>query len=166
MLTTFYSCATVKLAGRQDKDLVLNSDNFMTLNGIYANNSNDTSKTFWSNFDSATIYKYNQYTVSITPNDLNTLKIKLNYEDSVVSVNMLGGHYKKGYFVVEREWTTDFIAGPLLWFLNNNLRYIGITKKNDLVILDSGGKLLVFLMMVPITSKKIQYESEFKRIKK
>ncbi len=139
----------------------------MLLNGMYSNNSMDTSgKNFWSNFENDTLLNYSDYKVTVTPSGLNTLKLKLYYEDSVVRILMLGGKYKNGYFITEREWITQPLAGPFMWFLNNNIRYIGLDKNNNLVVLNSGRKLLVMVMLLPIASTKVQYENKYKRIKK
>lgn len=163
-----YSCTTVKLPNRKGKDIVLSSDNFMQLNGIYTNNSSDSTgkrRNLWNNFETDSLNDYSGYKVSIFPNDLNSLKLKIFYEDSIVFVTMLGGHYKDGYFAIEREWTTEFIAGPAIWFLNNNIRYIGLDKNNNLVVLNSGNKLLILLMMFPVKLSKVQHENIYKRSK-
>ena len=169
LFTSLYSCSSVNHLKRADKDIPLNSDIFMLLSGSYSNNSSDSTghgHSFWKSFDTATCFNYTNYKITITVNDLNTLKLKLYYEDSVASVNMLHGHFINGYFVVDREWSTQVIGGPLLWYLTNNLRYIGINKNNNLVLLDGEKKVLVFLMLLPIQIKKMQYENEYKRIKR
>ncbi len=166
LLINISACTSVKLGSRAGKDIVLNSENYMQLNGIYSNNCTDTSqKNLWNSFESDSLGPYPDYKVVISPNDLNTLKVKILYEDSVVAVSVLAGHFKKGYFVVEREWTTVSILGPALWFLNNNLKYIGLDKSNNLVVLNAGRKVLVMLMLLPISIKKSQHENLYHRAK-
>ncbi len=76
------------------------------------------------------------------------------------------GKYRRGYFKMKRQYSTNFIAGPLLWILGDNFKYLGLTKDNKLIIIDSGnGGVMLFVIFPIFGSGSGQFENEYERIK-
>ncbi|WKZ76300.1 MAG: hypothetical protein QY303_05245 [Vicingaceae bacterium] len=85
--------------------------------------------------------------------------------ETVIDSLTIKGKYRKGYFKVRTEVKANFIAGPLLWVLAENTKYIGITNDNNLVILNSGGSGFLLLIAFPIFAASggqttIEYERQ------
>jgi hypothetical protein len=75
------------------------------------------------------------------------------------------GKYRRGYFKVKRQWDASFIAGPLLWVLGDNFKYVGLTEENKLVIINSGSGGVMLLVAFPIFGAGSgQFENEYERI--
>jgi len=156
------SCSTVNLTARKGKDFSLTSNEYLKLKGVYLNQSSDTSstnfkRTLFENFTLDTLgRKQTGFYSDIIPIDDKTLTVnlyrhdKLYIQDKLIKSLTLKGKFKDGYFKVKRKYPTKFIAGPLLWVLGEHLSYIGLTKENNLVILDSGGAGILLLVVVPI----------------
>lgn len=166
----FSACSSVKLTGRNEKDSVLNSNNYNQLKGRYSNISLDTiqyNHTLIGNFQFDTLFKQKEISfVTIEPIDDRTLNLKLFKSDSNICALTITGKYQNGYFKVKRQWNTSFIAGPLLWVLGENLKYIGLTKENNLVVANSGGSGVLLLTALPLfVAGGGHYENEYQRIK-
>lgn len=120
----------------------------------------------WPTFDENNIYSDSNYKVVIAPNELTSLKLKLYYKDSIVAVNIISGKYANGYFEIDREWSSHTMAGPLLYSITSKISCIGIDKNNNLVVLSAEKKVLMCLMMFPISLSKHQSENTYNRYKK
>lgn len=149
------SCTTVNLAARRGKDIQLNTTDYTKLKGTFSNLSIDTNRfnfkrTLFENFTLDTLgRRQQQFYVDIIPVDDKTLTVNL-YENGLLVKNLnIKGKFKDGYFKVKRQYTTKFIAGPLLWVLGEHRNYIGLTKDNNLVVLDSGGAGVLLLAVFP-----------------
>ena len=152
--TWFSSCSTVDFASRKNKDILLSSDHYLKLQGTFVNHSTDTSyrkSTLFNNFTAGT---HQGLCVEIIPKDERKLTVNLYNGKTPVQNELqksvtLKGKYKKGYFKVKRLYRTKFVAGPLLWILGEKKNCIGLTKENNLVVLDSGGTGVLFLLAFP-----------------
>ena len=169
-LTLFVcSCSTVRLKSREGLDIHLESNSFYKLRGNYKNSENDTlnfRKTLYSNFNYDSLYRQKDFVVNCTPIDKNTIKLKVLDKQTTVDSLIITGKYRRGYFKIKRQWSTSFIAGPLLWTLGDNLKYIGLTKENKLVIIDSGIGGVMLLVAFPIIANGSgQFENEYERTK-
>ncbi len=104
--------------------------------------------------------------VNITPIGKNKIILKVVDNQSVIDSLTIKGKYRRGYFKMRRQWNTSFIAGPLLWILGDNLKYLGLTKENKLVIIDSGSGGVMLLVAFPIFGEGSgQFENEYERTK-
>lgn len=104
--------------------------------------------------------------IGITPINTKSIELKLLRENSLISTLKVQGKYKRGYFRVKRKQYSKFIAGPLLWIMGDNFKYIGLTKKDDLVILNSGsGGVLIALVLPIFAAGSGQYENVYIREK-
>jgi hypothetical protein len=166
----FSACSSVKLTSRYGKDIELTPTNFNQLEGKYSNISLDSVhyfRTLIGNFQFDTLFKQKESSfVIIEPLDNKTLNLKLFKADSNICELTVKGKFKNGYFKVKRQWTTSFIAGPLLWILGDNLKYLGLTNENNLVIVNSGGGGAMLLIAIPIfAAGGGQYENEYAKAK-
>lgn len=73
----------------------------------------------------------------------------------------LKGKYKKGYIKLKRKWNTHFIAGPLLWILNDNLCYLGLTNENKLLVIKSSGGVMLLIAFPVFSMNGVQSEIEY-----
>ena len=144
------SCSSIRLAGRVEKDISLTNQE--KLKGEFS--KIDT-------FKNGKIVKYDLF---INLQNDKVLDFKLYYNDSLTRNEKLNGRIKRGYFKVKRRYMIDFIVGPLIWVLSDNIKYIGLTKENNLVIINSSSASL-FLIVLPIMVGGNQQEIEYFRIK-
>ena len=107
-------------------------------------------RSLYNNFNYDTIYGKQDLLVNIIPIDKNRLKIKLLDKGIGIDSLTIKGKYKNSYFKTRTEVKTKFIAGPLLWVLAENKKYIGLTNENNLIILNSGGSGFLLLIAFPI----------------
>lgn len=162
------SCSTVRLKSRIGKDQHLDVNSFDKLSGDFKNSKNDTVylyRTLYNNFNYDTIYRQKDLSVNLTPIDKNKVKLKVFDKETVIDSLTIKGKYRRGYFKVRREVNANFIAGPLLWVLAENTKYIGLTKDNNLVIMNSGGSGFLLLIALPIFAAgggqtEVEYERQ------
>jgi len=163
------SCSTVRLKSRKGKDIHLDKSSFEKLSGDFKNSKNDTinfRRTLYNNFSYDTVYRQKDLIVKITPIDKNKIKLKVIDNQYAIDSLTIKGKYRRGYFKMKRQWSTSFIAGPLLWILGDNLKYLGLTKENKLVIIDSGSGGVMLLVAFPIFGAGSgQFENEYERTK-
>ena len=162
------SCSTIKLKSRKGKDIHLDKSSFDTLSGSFKNTKNDTvhfQRTLFSNFDYDTVYNQKNLIVNFTPVDKHQIKLKVLDNEFTIDSLTIKGKYRRGYFKVRRQWDASFIAGPLLWVLGDNFKYVGLTKENKLVIINSGSGGVMLLVAFPIFGAGSgQFENEYERI--
>jgi hypothetical protein len=165
----FSSCTTIKLAERESKDVEITEESFQKLEGTFSNiglDTNHSNRTLLNNFLTDSIYSKEELSLQIESIDQKSIMLKVWYRDTLVDSLTVKGKFKKGYFKVRRDWNTSFIAGPLLWILGDDLKYIGLTNTNNLVVINSGGGGLMLLVVVPIfAAGGAQFENEYVRIK-
>jgi hypothetical protein len=148
----FSSCSTVNLASRKEKDLQINFADSVNLKGRYSNLAMDTvysDKTLFNIFRDDNFGKEKSFVVDLIPINNKAIKINLIDQDSILKSVTLKGKYKKGYFRVKRDYNSNFIFGPLIWVLGEHRNFIGLTKTNNLVILDSGGQSFLLFVIFP-----------------
>jgi hypothetical protein len=154
------SCSTVNLTPRKGKDLTLTPTDYLKLKGTYSNQLPDTNlynfkRGLFENFTLDTTGKGQPgfYTEIIPFEKTLTVNLyrhdKIYIQDELIKSITLKGKFKSGYFKVKRKYPAKFIAGPLLWVLGEHQSYIGLTKENNLVVLDSGGTGVLLLVVVP-----------------
>ena len=165
----FFSCSTIRLKSRKGLDIHLDANSFDKLSGNFKNSKNDTIKyhrTLYSNFVYDSLFRKKDLIVNINPIGKNKILLKVVDNQSVIDSLTIKGKYRRGYFKMRRQWSTSFIAGPLLWILGDNLKYLGLTKENKLVIIDSGSGGVMLLVAFPIFGAGSgQFENEYERTK-
>ncbi len=162
------SCSTVRLKSRIDKDQYLDVNSFDKLSGDFKNSKDDTIyhySTLYNNFNYDTLYRQKDLIVNFKPIDKNIIKLKVFDNETAIDSLTIKGKYRKGYFKVRRQVKANFIAGPLLWVLAENTKYIGLTKDNNLVVMNSGGSGFLLLIAFPIFAAgggqtNIEYERQ------
>jgi hypothetical protein len=165
----FSSCTTIKLAERESKDIEITKESFQKLQGTFSNiglDTNHRNRTLLSNFLTDSIYSKEELCLQIEPINQKSIMLKVWNQDNLVESVAVKGKFRRGYFKVRRQWSSSFIAGPLLWILSDDLKYIGLTNTNNLVVINSGGGGLMLLVVVPIfAAGGLQFENEYVRIK-
>ena len=162
------SCSIVRLNSRKELDIYLDTNTFDKINGNYKNKLNDSlnyRRTVYSNFNYDSLFLQKDLIVNIRAIDKNNIALKLLDKASVVDSLTLKGKYSRGYFKTKRQWNADFIAGPLLWIIGDNFKYLGLTKENKLVVINSGSAGVMLLVLFPIFSAGSgQFENEYERV--
>lgn len=155
------SCSTVNMTARNGKDIPLTSSDYLKLKGTFSNQSLDTNRfnfkrTLFENFTFDTLgRRQTDFYAEVLPVDEKTVTInlyrydKLDIQDVLIKSMTLKGKFKRGYFKVKRQYVKKFIAGPFLWVFGEHQNYIGLTKENNLVILESGGSGVLLLVVLP-----------------
>jgi hypothetical protein len=167
----FSSCRTINLTTRKGKDKMLGATDFSKFNGVYANIPTHTvalQKTLFCAFtkgDKDTVCRQKKYEVKLVSDHPEKLTLHLQNEGVTLKSLTLKGKYKKGYFKINRQLIFDGILGPLFWVFGSNTSYIGLTRDNDLVVLNSGGTGVLFILVMPISvSGNDQENMEYKRM--
>lgn len=159
------SCSMISLKSRKGKDFHLNNNSFNQLSGYYRNPKKDTSNLkLHRNFDFINVSENRNLVVNINSFNKNRLNLKLLNKGLVIDSLILKGKYSRGYFKLKQKWNADFIFGPLLWTLGDEMKYIGLTKDNKLVIINSGvGGTMLFLVMPIMSAGSGQVVYEYER---
>jgi hypothetical protein len=152
------SCSTLNLATRKGKDLQLISSDFEKFNGTYLNISTDTNNLrlpLYCNFTKGkqskdTLCRRKQYDVKVLSDGPKNLTLELNDNGITIQKVTLKGKYKNGYFKVKRQLVFKWAFGPLVWVFEEHINCIGLSKNNNLVVLDSGGVGVLFIVAIPI----------------
>ena len=157
-----YSCSPLNhFKDRKGKDEVLTDNNYKLLDGKYLNSSIESYYKIGTHLSNDKIYRAKDSTVQFHPLDNKTIRLDFYHTDSITSSITVKGKYKHGYFKINK-YPINFIAGPLLWAIGNDINYIGLTKSNNLVLLNySVGAL--FIVILPISIAGDQGEPEFRR---
>ncbi len=128
------SCGSVKSISNNDFHLSKASKN--KLDGIYSIKNLDSlhhKMTLLNHFKEIDS-KVSIDNVKLTTLNNKTIKvICISGEKSIDSL-IINGKYKNGYFKIKNKIKADFIAGPLLWTLNSDRKYIGIKNSESLII--------------------------------
>lgn len=145
------SCSTVNLKHRAGKDRPLTKTDFSALEGTFTNAAPDSVRSFYDrkledHFVDDSLFCTS---VRIRPEE-KRLHLDLYDGDSLVTTYSVKGRFKKGYFRTRRRAMTNFFAGPVLWVVAEDFKYVGVTKDNNLIVLNSGGSGLLMFFVVPL----------------
>jgi hypothetical protein len=146
-----FSCSTLSLTARKDKDISLNSLNADKLIGSYY--SIDTIK---GAIDTTRIV--------IETVNKNQLIYRYYNLDTPMTKIICKGRFRNGYFQVRPSWGVNFVFGPLFWILEDNAFCIGLSRNQELVFLKAYPGGVAFLLAAPVgAAGGGQYEEIFKR---
>lgn len=146
-----FSCSTLRLSERKDKDISLNSNNANELIGSYYRI--DTLKGV---IDTTRIL--------IETLTKNQLIYRYYNSDTPMARIICKGRFKNGYFKVMPSWEVNFILGPLFWILQDNAFCIGLSKSHELVFIKAYTGGVAFLLIAPVgAAGGGQYEKIFTR---
>jgi hypothetical protein len=169
LLLLICSCSTIRLKSRKGKDIHLDVSSIDKINGDYKNSNSDSlyfQSTLYNNFNDNTIYRKNELQINIEALDKHHIKLRVFDNETIIDSLTIKGKYRRGYFKIKRQWNSSFIFGPLIWELGDNFKYLGVTKENKLVIIDSGNGGVMLLVAFPIMGAGGgQVEHEYERIK-
>lgn len=167
-LTTF-SCSTVNLTNRKGKDAQLSESSYHQLEGVFQNGTIDSLPkryALYSQLKYDTAHQFEHLKVRVTPIDASSIRFELLENDEVLDSLTLEGKFRGGYFKANKKRNVNFIAGPLLWIVSDNFKCLGLTKGGDMVMINSGGSGIMWLVILPIFSASAgQSETEHARIK-
>jgi hypothetical protein len=154
-IIAFCSCSKIQLKNRaRNTDTKLTLRSSYILKGAYSNFPSDSTKsTLYQQFKKAfTRNSLNGQnpTVDLNPIDKRTIGLSLKDKNVTTDSIVIKGRYRKGYFKTRRHWETSFIAGPFLWTIGDNFKYLGLTAERNLVILNSDAGGLMLMLLIPI----------------
>ena len=83
--------------------------------------------------------------------------------NKIIEEKILRGKYGKGYFILKSRYKASFKFGPLLWGLAGFKIFLGVTRENNLILLESNGGTAMFFLL-PIFPASEHHFLEYKRI--
>lgn len=92
-----------------------------------------------------------------------TMQVSFLDVGKIVDTGNLSFKIKNGYISLKRQMKYTFIAGPLLKGIGGIKRYLGLSQKTNLIIIESRSGTGVQLIM-PLGSSGGQYDKEYTRI--
>ena len=69
----------------------------------------------------------------------------------------------KGYFKLKKTFSAEFVLGPILWGIGDDIKYIGLTKSKDIVLLNAYGGVM-FLVIMPLRGAESSSFNIYRRI--
>ena len=141
------SCTSVKLSQRSGKDLQLTEANFQQLAGTYLYPATDSVR---MHQQAGRNSHTSPHSIRIRPIDARTLELAVWNATEPIESQIVKGRYRRGYFKMRHQWHAKMVFGPLLWVLSEQQRYLGLTRENELVMLNSGGSGWLLLVAWPI----------------
>ncbi|MGB1294355.1 MAG: hypothetical protein ACPG6V_02665, partial [Flavobacteriales bacterium] len=154
------NCATIQLTDRVDKDIYLNTSDYMKLKGTYT----DSTIVNYSKKSTDTIgYIYAPCKVDIMALSPKRLEYSYFINDSLVDSKILKGKFSDGYFMQRSKFGVKFSFGPLLWGPGSEKYAYGITTENNLIITEAHGGVAIFIVL-PFFAGGGNSEHEYKRI--
>lgn len=165
VITFLYSCSPLGyFKDRREKDQLIANNNYKKLEGEYSNYSIESNEQI--GYHLSKVYRENDSIfrfVQLHTLDNKTIQLDFFHTDTAISSLVLKGKYKNGYFIVKPKFPVHFIAGPLLWVGGSSINYIGLTKSDNLVLLNSSvGDIFITIIPMPFIADG-QSASEFKR---
>lgn len=167
LILFLFGCSSYKLSNREGKDFKLTKNNLEELNGYYSNTPIDSllySKNFFEHFHYDTVSDSELFNFRIRVIDKKTLKIELFEAGIVVDSLSVKGGFSKGYFKINKEFDTEFVLGPIIWALGDDVKYIGLTKSKDVVLLNAYGGV-IFLVIMPLRGAETSSVNIYKKLK-
>ena len=161
-----FSCSSYKFKYREGKDLKLTKNNSEELNGSYMDAPIDSlyySKNFFEHFNTDTLLENKQCNFEIKVLDEKHLKVELIEDGNVIDSIIIKGKYSKGYFKLKKTFSAEFVLGPILWGIGDDIKYIGLTKSKDIVLLNAYGGVM-FLVIMPLRGAESSSFNIYRRI--
>jgi len=140
------SCSTIDKIDRKGQDLPIDANNFQKLNGSFSKGANlfdllNDRKAFPKKLKTDS-------TMVVTISVINNKAIKLEFvtEGKTVNTTTLNGSFVKGYFS-NTKISVFLKFFPLLWGPGSHELRLGLTKDNNLAVLESHGGIAIFLVL-------------------
>lgn len=164
------SCSTISKIDRTGLDIYIEDTNYYKINGKFSNignfRSGPVSGSVYNIFYAAKTFhkRIDNNITSVTIKAINEKKIELSFlqGDSILKKKILRGKFENGYFSVNTGYSILNPLFPVLWGPTNYKRILGITKNNDLVILDTRNAIVV-LLVIPFWGAGGDSYNEFMR---
>lgn len=169
-LASLASCSVIRVKGRAAKDQQLDATNYQQLNGTFSMGLTDSTANFyerplWMHFSSDTLIDPHNWKVKLKAPHAKTLQVSIYQNDSLVDETRVKGRFHNGYFKTRRQFRANGIAGPLLWVLTEDFKYVGLTNENNLIVLNSGGSGFLLLVAIPMfAAGGGQFSNEYERL--
>lgn len=161
------SCSVTNNFDSTGKVVFLDSSNYQLINGTY-NNINISGN--FSVYDVFNKYKtfhkqINNADVVVTVKAVNPKKVELCFMENTTCVDkiILRGHFENGYFSANKRYSILNPLFPVLWGPAFYKREIGFSKSGSLIIFDSRGAL-VFFLIIPFWVDGNENMYEYNRI--
>jgi hypothetical protein len=167
LLLSFFSCSTIDKIDRGNKDYALDNTNHSKLTGIYSNKNIESTWSIYEMLYDRKLFhqKLNNDSILVGLKIVNDNKLELSFfkNKSCIKTVKLKGKYENGYFLVNARFGLLSPFFPLLWGPGIYNMSIGITKNDDLVVLESHGGASIFVI-VPFFAGGGESDVEFRRV--
>ena len=167
LVQMLYSCRSIDLSSRRGKDYSSNSTNISILNGIYINSPDSASDLYsaWQRLDNKTLSIPNDSYIQIKVLSERKLQATLLSQNKSIDEKILKGKNKKGYFVLRNRYKAKLNFGPFLWTFAGFKIYLGVTKENNLILLESNAGTTIVLIL-PVFPAGDRHFFEYRRKEK
>jgi hypothetical protein len=148
------SCGSVHVLAKKRDDVFLTAKNRDELNGIYNNSSvsspaNTDLYPIWQRLNNKDVYADTIDNPRIQFRFVSDRKLSAYVLSGkrVIEEKDFHGRFRHGYFILRNRLKARSMVGPLLWGFAGFRIYVGITKKNELVLLESNCGSAVLLCL-------------------
>jgi hypothetical protein len=144
--------------------LKLTARDFSELNGIYRQETDSTTLTqgtVFQHFSKDTVQQIG-FTVKVTCPDNRNLKVDYMAGDTIFKTINYRGRYKAGYFRSRTKTSFIFPGLIFLWGIRTEAKWIGLTFKKDLLVVNESGGT-AFVLIVPVFGNSGDYSVVFDR---
>ena len=161
------SCSTISKIDRAGKDYNIDNKSVERINGRFNNLNTQSNWTIYDMLYDRKIFhkKLKNDSVVVVIKAINDKKLELSFikGDSCIRKQKLRGHCENGYFSVNTKFGLLSPLFPILWGPGTYNMSIGISKNDNLVVLESHGGTAIFLM-IPFFASGTKGDYEFKRL--
>jgi hypothetical protein len=161
------SCSTISKIDRAGKDYNIDNKSFERINGRYNNRNTQSNWTIYDMLYDRRLFhkKLKNDSVVVVIKAINAKKLELSFVkgNTCFRKQKLRGHYENGYFSVNAKFGFLSPLFPILWGPGTYNMSIGISKNDNLVILESHGGTAIFLV-IPFFASGSEGDYEFKRL--
>lgn len=164
----FSSCASVRNSHSSENINALRQSNLRKINGIYSNKAINGEAQFtslWStlNIQADSIPNWKNLKVKITGNEPKLITAELIENDKIIATENFVGKINQDYFLMNNQ--TKAKAGMVvLWFLSNSSVKIGLTDKDELLLLRRSDGMSMFIAFPVFAASSPLIETKYERL--
>lgn len=165
------SCSSVKNSIAKNPIQEIKTQNIYKLNGIYKNVSLEPNTKFtslWSilnhKIEEVQNFEKLKVKINIDKNDNRLINISLLDNDEVIDSKILKGKVDKGYYLLKNQIKLKMLVFIIVWGIGNSSVKIGLSEKNELVVLSKTEGVGLILFFPGFASGGGLREYRFERI--
>jgi hypothetical protein len=166
LVASKFSCSTIQKINRNEKDVIVDDSNYEILRGSFQNKGIESSGTVYNMLYDRKLFKEklrsDSIIVQVNPIDKESLELSFLLKDNILKTTKLKGKYHNGYFKVRTGFGLFSPLFPLLWGPGLYYMNLGITKEQNLMIMESHSGVAI-LVVLPFFGSGGESAFEFKR---